>query len=78
MSEKALTFEEALARLDSIVRQLEKGDAPLDQALALFEEGTNLIGRCTKMLDEAEQKVVQLKKGPDGEPVELPFDSEEC
>jgi exodeoxyribonuclease VII small subunit len=78
MSEKALTFEEALARLDSIVRQLEKGDAPLDQALALFEEGTNLIGRCTKMLDEAEQQVVQLKKGPDGEPVELPFDSEEC
>jgi exodeoxyribonuclease VII small subunit len=77
MSDKALSFEEALARLDSIVRQLEKGDAPLDQALALFEEGTNLIGRCTKMLDEAEQKVVQLKKGPDGEPVEVPFDSEE-
>jgi len=75
MSDKALSFEEALARLDSIVRQLEKGDAPLDQALALFEEGTNLIGRCTKMLDEAEQKVVQLKKGPDGEPVEVPFDS---
>jgi len=77
MSDKALSFEEALARLDSIVRQLEKGDAPLDQALALFEEGTNLIGRCTKMLDEAEQKVAQLKKGPDGEPVEVPFDSEE-
>jgi len=77
MSDKALSFEEALARLDSFVRQLDKGDAPLDQALALFEEGTNLIGRCTKMLDEAEQKVVQLKKGPDGEPVEVPFDSEE-
>ena len=35
------------------------------------------MSRCTKMLDEAEQKVVQLKKGPDGEPVEVPFDSEE-
>ncbi|HHU22991.1 MAG TPA: exodeoxyribonuclease VII small subunit [Clostridiales bacterium] len=77
MSDKTLSFEEALARLDSIVRQLEKGDAPLDQALALFEEGTSLIGSCTKMLDEAEQKVVRLKKGSDGEPVELPFDSED-
>lgn len=77
MSDKALSFEQALARLDGIVKQLEKGDAPLDQALALFEEGTGLIGGCTKMLDEAEQKVIRLKKGPEGEPEELPFDSED-
>ena len=44
------------------------------QSLGLFEEGTALIRACSKQLDEAEQKVVQLRKGPDGEPEELPFE----
>ena len=44
--------------------------------MSLFEEGTALIKSCGAMLDEAEQKVVMLKKGADGEPVELPFDAE--
>ena len=72
-----MTFEESLARIDEIVKALEKGDAPLEQSLTLFEEGTALIRTCGKMLDEAEQKVVKLKKGEDGAPVELPFDTEE-
>ena len=40
-------------------------------------EGTKLVGECTRELDRAEQKVVKLMKGPDGAPVELPFETEE-
>ncbi len=76
MKPEEMTFEEMLARLDVIVRDLEKGEAPLDQSLALYTEGAELIRRCTKRLDEAEQTVVRLQKGPDGAPVELPFDME--
>ena len=71
-----LNFEESLSRLDEIVRHLEKGDLPLSESLSLYEEGTALIASCSKMLDEAEQKVVKLKKGPDRSPVELAFESE--
>ncbi|MDR0491128.1 MAG: exodeoxyribonuclease VII small subunit [Oscillospiraceae bacterium] len=71
---KVLTFEEAAARIDEIVRSLEKGDAPLEKSLALFEEGAKLIKNCGKMLDEAEQKLVRLQKGTDGEPEEHVFD----
>jgi exodeoxyribonuclease VII small subunit len=73
---ESLTFEQALTRADEIVRLLEKGDAPLDKSLALFEEGAKLIRVCGKMLDEAEQKVVRLQKGEDGEPEESLFDDE--
>jgi exodeoxyribonuclease VII small subunit len=78
MAEKKMNFEASLKRLDEIVKSLEKGDAPLDESLKLFEEGTALIASCGKMLDAAEQKVVKLKKGTDGEPVELPFDDPEA
>ena len=43
MAEKKVTFEQAMARLEEIVKQLEQGDAPLEDALALFEEGTRLM-----------------------------------
>ncbi len=76
MAEKKLSFEEALGRLDEIVRHLEKGDLPLSQSLELFEEGSGLLKNCSAMLDEAEQKVVKLKKGEDRQPVELPFEDE--
>ena len=49
---------------------------PLSQSLTFFEEGTALIKYCTQLLDNAEQKVVMLKKGTDGDPVELPFEEE--
>lgn len=77
MSNKEISFEEAIKRLDEIVKSLEKGDAPLGDSLKLFEEGTALIGKCDAMLNEAEQMVVKLKKGPDGQPVELPFEDAE-
>ena len=74
MAKKEMTFEQSLTRLEEIVKLLEKGDAPLAESLGLFEEGAGLIRACGKLLDEAEQKVVQLRKGPDGEPEELPFE----
>ncbi len=76
MADKKLSFEEALGRLDEIVRHLEKGDLPLSESLKLFEEGSGLLKDCSTMLDEAEQKVVKLKKGEDRQPVELPFEDE--
>ena len=76
MTGKKLSFEQSMARLDEIVHHLEKGDMPLNDSLALFEEGTALIRSCEKQLDEAEQKVVKLRKGPDREPEELPFEDE--
>ena len=74
MSEQKKTFEDSLSRLGEIVRSLERGDAPLADALGLLEEGAARITACTKELDEAEQKVVKLRKGQDGEPEELPFE----
>lgn len=77
MTQKKLTFEQSMERLNLIVRELEKGEAPLSESLALFEEGTALIAACGKMLDEAEQRVVKLRRGADGAPVEEPFGAEE-
>ena len=57
---KKFVFEDAMKRLEEIVSLLEKGDAPLDQSLELFEEGTALIKKCGSALDKAEQKVSLL------------------
>ena len=65
MPENNCTFEDAMARLNEIVKTLEKGDSPLNESLALFEEGAGLVAAC--------QKVVKLRKGPGGEPEETPF-----
>ena len=75
---KKLTFEQQLGRLEEIVAALEKGDVPLADSLALFAEGSKLIESCTKQLDQAEQQVVKLMKGPDGAPVEQPFTEQEA
>lgn len=75
MAEK-FVFETAMKRIEEIVRLLERGDAPLDQSLALFEEGTGLIKKCSAALDQAEQKVSLLVKGPQG-PEQAPFEMQE-
>ena len=56
-----LTFEQALERLEAIVTQLETGDAPLDSALKLYEEGVRLSRFCSKQLKEAERRVEILE-----------------
>ena len=76
MAEKKKTFEEAMTRLDEIVALLERGDAPLEESLKLFEEGTRLMKQCSGLLDRAEQKVRQLTAGADGAPVEAPVTEE--
>jgi exodeoxyribonuclease VII small subunit len=55
-----LAFENAFAQLEEIVGKLEAGDLPLDDALALFEQGQKLAAFCNAKLDEAELKVQQL------------------
>ena len=58
MAEKKKTFEQAMIRLEEIVTQLEKGEAPLEESLKLFEEGMTLMKQCSALLDKAEQKAV--------------------
>ena len=72
-AKKKLNFEGSMARLEEIVSLLERGDAPLEQAMGLFEEGAKLLRECTRQLDEAEQRVTLLTAGKDGEIVEEPF-----
>lgn len=55
-----LTFEEALLGLEKIVRELESGEIPLEQAIANFQEGMNLAKVCRDKLDQAEQKIEML------------------
>lgn len=66
-AKKEPTFEQALARLEEIVKELENGSAPLDQSLAMYEEGIKLVKLCGEKLDNAEQKIKILEKGENGE-----------
>lgn len=78
MAGKKQSFEARLDRLETIVASLEQGEATLEESLKLFEEGTRLAAACAAELDQAQQQVVRLMKGPDGEPAELPFEAEEA
>ncbi len=62
---KELTFEQAMSRLEQIVKALEGGNVPLEDLIKLFDEGTGLVKLCTERLDAAEEKVklLQLKDG---------------
>ncbi|HPU74722.1 MAG TPA: exodeoxyribonuclease VII small subunit [Bacillota bacterium] len=61
-----LTFEKALARLEQIVAQLDAGDLPLDEAIELFSEGSELGKFCSAILDQAEGRLEMLIEGKDG------------
>ena len=76
-SKKKMNFEASMARLEEIVTLLERGDAPLDQAMSLFEEGAKLLRECTAKLDTAEQQVRLLVAGEDGQPQEKTFPAQE-
>ena len=73
MNEENKTFEQNLRRLEEIVRAMERGDVALEESLRLFQEGTELVRSCGKLLDDAEQQVKLVLSGPDGEPVEEDF-----
>lgn len=73
MSETSKTFEQSITRLDEIVKLMERGSVPLEQALQLFQEGTALVKSCNSMLDKAELEVVRLMMSADGTPAETEF-----
>ncbi|MBQ1545504.1 MAG: exodeoxyribonuclease VII small subunit [Clostridia bacterium] len=65
--EKKLTYEEAMIRLEAIVKSLEQDTLNLEDSLKLFEEGTKLAGFCNKTLDEAELKITSLNDASEGD-----------
>lgn len=71
------TFEQALARLEEIAHQLESGDLPLEQAIALAEEGAKLSQLCEEQLTSAEGKILQFVERM-GRPELEPFEPEEA
>ena len=75
--EKKKSFEENLARLGEIAKQLEAGDCPLDDALKLYEEGVALIRLCSDRLEKAELSVKKLQLTPDGKAALVDFDGGE-
>lgn len=76
MNEKNTSFESNMQRLEQIVRDMERGDVALEESLKLFQEGTELVRACGKLLDEAELQVKKIMTAPDGSPVEEDFADE--
>ena len=77
MNEKNMTFEQSMQRLEQIVRAMERGDVALDESLKLFQEGTELVRNCGKLLDEAKLQIQKVMTAPDGSPVMEDFRDEE-
>lgn len=73
MNHQNKTFEESMSRLEQIVRAMERGDVALEESLKLFQEGTELVRSCQKLLDEAQLQVKKIMTAPDGSPVEEDF-----
>ncbi len=76
-TQSELPFEEAIARLDAIVKTMEGDTVTLDESLSLYEEGVALVRRLNRELDTAEQRVRILQRTPDGEIKPAPFASTE-
>ena len=76
MSKKKQSFEESMVRLEQIVRAMERGDVALEESLKLFQEGTELVRSCQKLLDDAQMQVKMIMTAPDGSPVEEDFRDE--
>lgn len=76
MNSENQTFEASMARLEQIVRAMERGDVALEESLKLFQEGTELVRSCQKLLDEAQLQVKKIMAGPDGSPHEEAFGDE--
>lgn len=71
------SFEDALAELDAIVRELEEGQIPLAVGLSRYEQGVKLLKHCYRLLDSAQRRVELLNRiDPDGNPQCEPFDDE--
>ena len=73
-----MKFEDGLRKLEDIVKTLDNGNIPLDEALGLFKEGLSLTRDLSKRLDEIEKKVEVLIKKENGSVERRPFDEEEA
>ncbi|SFP14546.1 exodeoxyribonuclease VII small subunit [Qipengyuania nanhaisediminis] len=72
-----MSFEEALRALEGVVRNLESGDVPLDESIALYERGEELRKACQARLDAAQARIEKIVQGADGKPSgTMPFDAE--
>ena len=76
MNEQNASFEMNMQRLEQIVRILERGDAPLEDSMKLFQEGTELVRSCSRLLDEAQLQVKKIMVSQEGTPVEGVFEDE--
>ncbi len=74
---ETLTFEEALKRLETIVRELEGGDVALESSIALYAEGDRLRAQCETRLKAAQARIEQIQAAPDGSAASVrPFDGD--
>lgn len=71
------SFEASLAALEKIVRELERGDLPLEESLRLFESGVKLSRECQERLSQAERRIEVLMRDADGRPVVSAFEGED-
>jgi len=69
-------FESSLEELEQIVRELERGDLPLEKSLELFEQGVKLSRACQERLNEAERRIEILTRDNQGRPTVQPFDTD--
>ena len=76
MNQNNKTFEENMGRLEQIVRAMERGDVALEESSKLFQEGTELVRSCGKLLDEAELQVKKIMTDANGNPTEEAFADE--
>ena len=76
MNQENQTFEASMARLEQIVRAMERGDVALEESLKLFQEGTELVKNCQKLLDNAQLQIKKITTAPDGSAVEEDFQDE--
>ena len=70
-----LTFEQAMEKLETIVKRLESDTISLEESLSLFEDGVHLGHLCSKRLDEADRKIQVLLEAPDGTLEARPLES---
>ena len=72
-----MSFEQALRALEQVVQQLESGEVPLDESIALYERGEQLRLHCQARLDAAQARIEKIVAGPDGKPAgSQPFDAD--
>ena len=71
-----MSFEASMERLEQIVRAMERGDVALEESLKLFQEGTELVRSCAKLLDDAQMQIQTVMTAPDGSPVMEDFADE--